>query len=498
MTAAHCVEDDQSPYTVVLGDVLRDAIEPSETHIAVDRVVRHPNYNFWSNDVALLHLASPAPINDAIDLVQLPSTRITTGTARVSGWGYTLGTVQHDGSNHLLYADLPIEDDRVCAEDLFFELGEDEICAGVPQGEKGACYGDSGGPLVVGETQIGIVKGGAYNCDSYTVFTDVFSVLDFIQQTIEGPSSKTLGATAVAVTGSITPLAGISLEAPDPNINTVLASQGVPELSSFGSTELWFFTDGRYESVWKVGQIPQEYPEYQHLSFKWLEAEQLDISTRRLTPGIAFFVESPENTNTLMTFAGEAKSDAPITLKINNGFNMLAYPFAAPIRLNDMTFAASGALGNVDADHADQIHVRFRLDANDFRVFQLMPSQGVDPVVAGQWVESTDLTTPTDFALQPGEGFWYQHRGGGMDWTEVPPYTVPADTVVPSFRIEAAEEGVLTLSMDVPAGETILLKSSSDLTHWRSDEVIVGDGGTLTRTRTATVGAQFYRVETVN
>ena len=49
-----------------------------------------------------------------------------------------------------------------------------------------------------------------------------------------------------------------------------------------------------------------------------------------------------------------------------------------------------------------------------------------DPTYDYTW-DDTSTDDITDFAVQPGQGFWYRHRGTGATLTFTRPYALPAN-----------------------------------------------------------------------
>ena len=171
LTAAHCIVTDEM--SVVVGDV--DYTEGRR--IAVDNIVVHPAYDTETsaNDVALLHLASPAGV-PAIRVPGAAADRFeVTGTpATVVGWGSEMpvvGQVPPLGTT-LKEAELTVVGDDECSED---QDAATQVCA---EGFlKDSCQGDSGGPLVVqgdfGPVQLGVVSYG-FGC-AVPTFPGVYS-----------------------------------------------------------------------------------------------------------------------------------------------------------------------------------------------------------------------------------------------------------------------------------------------------------------------------------
>lgn len=151
LTAAHCVEDEESTLQVMLGS--RFLSQPGEV-IKVAEVLVHEAYNPNTSefDVALLKLAkdsSQTPVRIAtLDQKDLWPAGTT---ARVIGWGTSFYLVG-PSPDELHEVDVPIVSDQDCAASYEPTLGfsaETMVCAGEDTGMKDTCQGDSGGPLMV-------------------------------------------------------------------------------------------------------------------------------------------------------------------------------------------------------------------------------------------------------------------------------------------------------------------------------------------------------------
>ena len=173
LTAAHCTFDlGLSPFAPTELDVIVGShrlYAGFGERIAVDRIVRHPNFDFatYHNDIALLHLATPvskATVAIADDTVA-PEVSMMTGV--VLGWGVMDNGY---GATTLQQAELPLVTQESCAA-LYakqgYQVTDSMLCAGYLTGGIDACAGDSGGPLMIWNeddrnwVQIGIISAGA-------------------------------------------------------------------------------------------------------------------------------------------------------------------------------------------------------------------------------------------------------------------------------------------------------------------------------------------------
>ena len=122
----------------------------------------HESYNSpdaLMNDIAVLSLATPFNMTEAVEAVCLPSKEMRMGAdsmITVSGWG----TTKEGGSpaEHLLAVDVPVVTDAQCNDmyskptfdlSIFFpflpssggkgNIKESMLCAGFKEGEKDSC-----------------------------------------------------------------------------------------------------------------------------------------------------------------------------------------------------------------------------------------------------------------------------------------------------------------------------------------------------------------------
>ena len=162
MTAAHCVPDE-------LADGLSVSVGSSDytdgTEIPVTAVDVHPAYLAGddSADVAVLHLASAAPVapialaGPGDDDLEAPG-----APAIVAGWGSQTPFVGQvpalDTQLHEVALEVVADDDPSCGT----SSPDNQVCAS--DFLEDSCQGDSGGPLFAdtagGEVQIGVVSSG--------------------------------------------------------------------------------------------------------------------------------------------------------------------------------------------------------------------------------------------------------------------------------------------------------------------------------------------------
>jgi hypothetical protein len=193
VTAAHCVVGEKpAGLQVWIGG--HDLNKPAQgISVKVKKIIKHPKYNDNTliNDIALIKLKKPvsafiAPVTPATP--QFTGTHAKPGKiATVSGWG---ALSEKGASPSVLHrVMLPIVGNGECNAPAAYdgEILGSQICAGLKQGGKDACYGDSGGPLWVRvdgkDHLVGIVSWGE-GCAKprkYGVYTRVASYAKWIQ-----------------------------------------------------------------------------------------------------------------------------------------------------------------------------------------------------------------------------------------------------------------------------------------------------------------------------
>ena len=152
---------------VVLDDVFRFLVRRLGAHyrvsgstgkeqiIKVAKIFVHPKYHKpmrYSNDIAVLKLARPAVLNNAVSTVCMPDTSFPlpyddlNKKCYITGWG----TLSSGGSqpNVLMQASVPLVSKSRCLKGYPGQIHDSMLCAGLDQGGVDACQGDSGGPLV--------------------------------------------------------------------------------------------------------------------------------------------------------------------------------------------------------------------------------------------------------------------------------------------------------------------------------------------------------------
>ncbi|XP_067940309.1 chymotrypsinogen A-like [Watersipora subatra] len=179
VTAAHCVSgysmvrsgwDSPSDFKVVLGEHRLNQDSGREVEREIAEIVKHESYSDrspWPNDIALLRLAQPVTLGNAVQTACLPKASdefTSSDTCWVTGWGDSKGTANE---NILQEIRADIRTNADC-QDAWGRnsISDGNICNS--DGSSGSCSGDSGGPLQCvrsGRTNlVGIVSWGTSDC----------------------------------------------------------------------------------------------------------------------------------------------------------------------------------------------------------------------------------------------------------------------------------------------------------------------------------------------
>ncbi|XP_073469806.1 chymotrypsin-like elastase family member 1 [Aquarana catesbeiana] len=197
LTAAHCVDRVVS-FRVALGDHNLSVNEGTEQIIAVSSITKHarwnPNNVAAGYDIAILHLAASATLNNYVKLASLPadgSILANNYSCTITGWGRT--TTGGSLPSILQQAPLPVVAHATCSTSSYWgsTVKTTMVCAG-GNGVQAGCNGDSGGPLNCPVSGVFEVHGiasfvSSLGCNAYlkpTVFTRVSAYISWINSNI--------------------------------------------------------------------------------------------------------------------------------------------------------------------------------------------------------------------------------------------------------------------------------------------------------------------------
>ena len=208
VTAAHCVVNEAG--VILLPNQLHafvgewDLRNSSGSYSAIEKIIVHPNYNRLAldNDVALLKLSSPLPV-DAVTLDLISNNAVTELNARsndldndvqVLGWGDTEvydPAIESTFPDVLHEVNLPLVSNATCSDVMGGQITDNMLCAGLISGGYDSCQGDSGGPMVFTDSSnqpylAGVISwgNGCAEANSYGVYARIENMRDWLQKTI--------------------------------------------------------------------------------------------------------------------------------------------------------------------------------------------------------------------------------------------------------------------------------------------------------------------------
>ncbi|XP_050465746.1 chymotrypsin-1-like [Cataglyphis hispanica] len=186
LTAAHCVAGLEKQLNFLSVHAGTNYLNETGYMFKVANITINENYNGaqLTNDIALIHLATPIKYNAVVQPIKLATTDndLEGKPCTLSGWGTTkLGGIP---PNSLQEIDLMIYPQKKC-NSVYPNVISSHICTLTKAGQ-GACHGDSGSPLVSNGSQVGIVSFGSPCAVGYPdVFTRVSSFTSWIITNIE-------------------------------------------------------------------------------------------------------------------------------------------------------------------------------------------------------------------------------------------------------------------------------------------------------------------------
>lgn len=203
VTAAHCVVRTSARDIIVTAGT--DQLGKNSVRRNVRRIIVKSDYaaKTHDNDIALLELTSPLPLDDAKrikPIALLSSSEDQLGlkegvSLSVSGWGATQSG--GDAVRKLQFAAVPVVATKSCNRALAYDgqVTNNMICAGKMTGGTDSCQGDSGGPLALEPSTnprlAGIVSWGE-GCaqpNKVGVYTRVANYISWISACTASPSS---------------------------------------------------------------------------------------------------------------------------------------------------------------------------------------------------------------------------------------------------------------------------------------------------------------------
>lgn len=203
----------------------------------------------------------------------------------------------------------------------------------------------------------------------------------------------------------------------DPNMNEVLGDQltGGTGYANSDNLLLWDSAAQTYKLFFLAGDVGV--PAY---NYKWIDTATSQVATNGILPGDGFWLRSRQASTQTVVMVGDVVNDPEVTNQVVQGLQLLSYPYSTSIAMNDTTFT-NGAVGGTGYTDSDNI-LLWDVSSQEYRLFFLAGDVGV-PAYNHKWIETATSQVATNL-IQPGQSFWYRHRGAGFNWVEARPYTL--------------------------------------------------------------------------
>ena len=161
-------------------------------------------------------------------------------------------------------------------------------------------------------------------------------------------------------------------------------------------------------------------------------------SALKLKPGMSFWIRRAPGTESeakTVTLSGQVvTSSGNATHTVVNGYNLFTSGYTGGFALNNdyINWMQLGAVGGGSANNADSIQFWNNGQYVTLYLFNSTATSSAAMARKGKWINPAAAmlpdaswgngSQPSTKIVQPGEGFWYRHRGEGFTFTENKPY----------------------------------------------------------------------------
>ena len=233
-------------------------------------------------------------------------------------------------------------------------------------------------------------------------------------------SLNVVGFQKVTAPASRLQISATPFDQANPNIDSAVGAQ-LTGSDAYGVSDnilLWNVQGQAYSNYFIAGGVGEPYDGH------WFTPGLLPASNfpANIQPGQGFWIRSRQSSTQTVVLAGDVPADPVVTNHIYAGLQILSYPYSTPRSIEIMTLT-NGGVGGDAYGVSDNIML---WDYNTQAYSNYFLAGGVGAPYDGHWF-TPGLLPATNFniTVQPGQGFWYRHRGGGFNWIEAKPYTVP-------------------------------------------------------------------------
>ena len=158
---------------------------------------------------------------------------------------------------------------------------------------------------------------------------------------------------------------------------------------------------------------------------KWYDTDTEDIANVTIADesgATGAWYKNTGNSPITVTMAGEVPTNAVYSVELVNGLNFIANPYPQKIAINGNYFEVEDVFFGPSADVADTITTWDAARKGYTKIYYYYADpDDPDPDYDDKWYD-TDTEDITTFQIEPGQGFWYNHRGTGATLKFKKPY----------------------------------------------------------------------------
>ncbi|XP_010903145.2 haptoglobin [Esox lucius] len=194
---------------VFLGITRYDQANASK-EVSVEKVVLHPgfqNKSDWDNDLALIQLKEPVPMNKDVMSIPLPGrgqdlVEEAGVEGIITGWGWGVSFTPAKSLKHIV---VPVASHSSCMEEYIKKgqltskpmVDENMFCTEASEFNENVCFGDGGGALAVQDPKDGSVYAAGIlsfdktcGVEKYAVYMKLSAYMPWINSVLRGDCEK--------------------------------------------------------------------------------------------------------------------------------------------------------------------------------------------------------------------------------------------------------------------------------------------------------------------
>ena len=154
---------------------------------------------------------------------------------------------------------------------------------------------------------------------------------------------------------------------------------------------------------------------------KWIDTSTGTIASNDIVPGMSWWLKNIHTATQTVVLVGDVVDDETFTNVIVEGLQLVAYPYAEEKSVQELNLTSNaGAVAGTGIGDADNIYF---YDPDKGYVTLYLRNNTGPLQIQNKWIDTSIGNVATNI-VQPGQGFWYKHRGTGFLWIETRPYTL--------------------------------------------------------------------------